>query len=65
VHEWQERFVELLDQYPHIEAGLRGWLDDGRPGAVNQTVLGFDHTQQAVLGHGKQTNRFGRQGSDG
>jgi hypothetical protein len=69
--EWSVHLGELLQHYPSTEIQLRTLVADiqssviSTGGPVEQRVMGFDHAQQAVLGHGVQNVDFGRQGDDG
>ncbi|SPL95758.1 unnamed protein product [[Actinomadura] parvosata subsp. kistnae] len=62
---WRLRLSDLLEDDPAAEAQLRalvaalGGPGPSSAGAVRQQVLGFDHAQQAVQGHGVQHVTFG------
>ncbi|MCA2225141.1 hypothetical protein [Nonomuraea aurantiaca] len=62
---WRLRLSDLLEDDPAVEADLRalvtalGARAPGSSGQVRQQVLGFDHAQQAVQGHGVQNVSFG------
>jgi sulfur carrier protein ThiS len=64
---WRIRLEDLLVRHPEVADTLKSLLDElnaGAPGCavrVEQHVLGFDHAQQATLGHGVQHVNFGGQ----
>jgi hypothetical protein len=66
---WRLRLSDLLEDDPAAEADLRALVAAlGAPGSsssgeVRQQVLGFDHAQQAVQGHGVQNVTFDGEGN--
>lgn len=69
---WTARLEDLLAENPHVAEELRALVRQANsavPGpTVTQHVVGFDHTQQAVMAQGVQTNAFisyPESGSDG
>ncbi|MGR6924292.1 hypothetical protein ACU635_59370 [[Actinomadura] parvosata] len=66
---WRLRLSDLLEDDPAAEADLRalvaalGVPGSSSSGEVRQQVLGFDHAQQAVQGHGAQNVSFGGEGN--
>jgi hypothetical protein len=65
---WRTRFGDLLEDDPGAANDLQALVADvqaqviGSAGPVKQQVSGFDQAQQAVQGHGVQSNVFGGQG---
>jgi hypothetical protein len=65
---WRTRLADLLEDHPEAEDELRAAVTAvqaqviGSAGQVQQQVTGLDQAQQAVQGHGVQTNTFGGQG---
>jgi hypothetical protein len=62
---WRARLEDLLEEHPQAADQLADLLDrnpapaDPVTGGVRQRVLGFGAAQQAMQGHGVQTNIFG------
>ena len=65
---WRTRLADLLEDHTEVEGELRAAIADMQAqvidsgGSVQQQVTGFGQAQQAVQGHGMQTNTFGTQG---
>jgi hypothetical protein len=61
---WTTRWEDLLDANPQLEGQLSEFVERIRSagsisqGTVNQQATAHDQGQQAVLGHGTQTNTF-------
>jgi hypothetical protein len=65
---WTTRLEDLLAEHPDQADQLRSLLSTitaagASIGHVDQRVVGFDHAQQAIQGHGTQMITFGSVGS--
>jgi len=63
---WRTRLADLLEREPSAEPEVRNLVTEiqqtvGSTGDVTQSVVGYDHAQQAVQGHGVQNVTFGDQ----
>lgn len=68
---WQARIIDLLDENPSLATSLHdivcdlGQQTSQSSGDVSQNFTAFNQANQAVQGHGQQTNNFGvRSGSE-
>lgn len=68
---WRTRLIALLERNPEAEGELRAVVSATQArriaseDRVQQHVVAFDEAQQAVQGHGVQTNTFGSRGEPG
>lgn len=64
---WRTRLEDLLEHDPGLAESLKSLVAEVQAGPggstvqVQQNTLGYDHAQQAVLGHGVQNVTFGDQ----
>ena len=64
---WRTRLEDLLERDPGAAESLKSLVAEVQAGLggstvrVEQRTLGYDHAQQAVLGHGVQNVTFGEQ----